>query len=135
VQLAGTVSFSNGPPVIQWQACSGPGMVTFGNLAQTNTTAGFSAPGIYTLELSGDDGVHAVAYDVVVIAVTDVITVSIARSGTNVNLSWTGGVAPYVVQRSGALPAANWSDLVTTNGNSVNLPVTNTTGFFRVQGQ
>jgi len=73
--------------------------------------------------------------DAVVIAVTNVITVSIALSGTNVNLSWTGGVAPYVVQRAGTLPAATWSDLVTTSGNSTNLPVTNTNGFFRVKGQ
>jgi len=134
-QLAGMVSFSNIPPVIQWKAYSGPGTVTFSNVAQTNTTASFSAPGIYTLELSGDDGVHAVAYDVVVINVTNVITVSIAPSGTNVNLSWTGGVAPYVVQWAGTLPATTWSDLVTTSGNSANLPVTNTTGYFRVKGQ
>ena len=50
---------------------SGPGTVTFGNAAQTNTTAKFSAPGVYTLELSADDGVHAVAYDAVVITVTN----------------------------------------------------------------
>ena len=66
-QLAGVVSFSNTPPVIRWKTNSGPGTVTFGNAAQTNTTATFSTPGIYTLELSADDGVHAVAYDAVVI--------------------------------------------------------------------
>ena len=51
--------------------------MTFGNAAQTNTTATFSAPGIYTLELSADDGVHAVAYDAVVFTVTSTINVSI----------------------------------------------------------
>src|ERR1039458_9860153 len=39
--LAGAVSFSNAPPVIQWKTYSGPGAVTFGNAAQTNTTANF----------------------------------------------------------------------------------------------
>ena len=135
VQLAGVVIFSNSPPVMQWKLYSGPGTVTFGNAAQTNTTANFSAPGIYTLELGADDGVHAVAYDAVVITVTNVINVSIVRAGTNVNLSWVGGVAPYVVQRTAGLPAASWSDLVTTNGNSTNLSTTNTSGFFRVKGQ
>ena len=37
---------------------------------------------------------------------------SIARGGTNVNVTWTGGVAPYVVQQTGALPAGSWSDKV-----------------------
>jgi hypothetical protein len=134
-QLAGVVNFSNTAPVIQWKLYSGPGTVTFGNVALTNTTATFSAPGIYTLELSADDGVHAVAYDAVVINVTNSIAVSITLNGTNVNVSWSGGVAPYVVQRADALPAASWSDIVTTSFNSTNLPMTNTAEFFRVRGQ
>jgi hypothetical protein len=133
-QLAGAVTFSNPAPVIQWLNYSGPGTVTFGNAALTNTTASFSTPGTYTLELSAGDGIHAVAYDAVVITVTNVITVFIAKAGTNVNVNWTGGVAPYVVQRSGAL-SPTWSDIVTTSFNSTNLPLTNTSGFFRVKGQ
>jgi hypothetical protein len=133
-QLVGVVNFLNPPPIIQWKNYSGPGTVTFGNAALTNTTATFSAPGTYTLELSADDGIHAVAYDAVIINVTNVINMSIARIGTNVNVSWVGGVAPYVVQRTGALPAT-WSDLLTTSHTSTNLPITNTAGFFRVKGQ
>jgi hypothetical protein len=133
-QLAGVVSFSNAP-VIQWKLYSGPGTVTFGDATQTNTTASFSAPGIYTLELSADDSVHAVAYDAVVITVTNGISVSIALTGTNVNLSWMGGSPPYVVQWTGTLPANSWSDLMTTSANSTDIPITNTGGFFRVQGQ
>ena len=134
VQLQGVVTFSNTPPVIQWNLYSGPGAVTFGNAALTNTTVNFSAPGIYTLELGANDGVHAVAYDAVVITVTNVIHVSIVHAGTNVNVNWSGGVAPYVVQRAGALPPT-WSDIVTTSFNSTNLPMTNASGFFRVRGQ
>jgi len=74
------------------------------------------------------------AYDAVVITVTNVITVSIARAGTNVNVNWSSGAAPYVVQRAGALPST-WSDVVTTSVNSANLPMTNASGFFRVRGQ
>jgi hypothetical protein len=134
-QLAGVVSFSNAPPVIQWKTYSGPGTVTFGSAALTNTTATFSAPGIYTLELSANDGVHAVAYDAVVITVTIGINVSLTLAGTNLNLSWTGGSPPYVVQWTQTLPAASWSDLVTTTGNSTNIPTTNISGYFRVKGQ
>ena len=134
VQLQGVVTFSNSPPVIQWTSYSGPGTVTFGNAALTNTTANFSAPGTYTLELSANDGVHAVAYDAVVITVMNVIKMSIARAGTNVNVNWSGGVAPYVVQRADAL-TPTWSDIVTTSFNSTNLPMTNASGFFRVRGE
>jgi hypothetical protein len=56
-------------------------------------------------------------------------------TGNNVNVSWTGGVAPYIVERSGALPPTSWRDIATPSGNSTNLPITNATGFFRVQGR
>ena len=135
VTLPGVVTFSNTPPVIQWKQYSGPGTVTFGNTALTNTTATFSAPGVYTLELSAADGVHAVAYDAAVYTATSGIHLSITPAGTNVNLSWTGGTAPFVVQETSTLPAGSWSDVVTTNAQSVSLPVTNSTEFFRVQGQ
>jgi hypothetical protein len=121
--------------VIQWKQYSGPGTVTFGDATLTNTTTTFSAPGIYTLELSADDGVHAVAFDAVTITVTNGIAVSITLNGSNVNVSWTGGSPPYVVQQAGTLPANPWSDIVTTSANSTNLPITNITGFFRVKGQ
>ena len=135
MQLSGVAAFSNSTPVIQWKLFSGPGAMTFGNVALTNTTATFSAPGSYTLELSADDGVHAVAYDAVVITATIGINVSLTLAGTNVNLSWAGGSPPYVVQWTGSLPAAAWVDLVTTFGYRTNLPITNRTGFYRVKGQ
>ncbi len=133
--LPGFVSYSNTPPVIQWKLYSGPGMVTFGNASQTNTTATFSAPGVYTLELSADDGVHAVAYDAAVITVSNVIHVSVACTGANVNLSWTGGMSPFVVERAGASPTGPWSGVVTTSLQNASLPMTNPAGYFRVRGQ
>ena len=135
VPLPGVVTFSNSTPVIQWKLYSGPGTVTFGNAAQTNTTATFSAPGIYTLELSAADGVHAVAYDAAVYH-RDERHQSVHRgAGTNVNLSWTGGTAPFVVQGTGTLPAGSWNNVVTTSVQNVSVPLTNAADFFRVQGQ
>jgi hypothetical protein len=135
VQLQGVVSFSNPPPVVQWTAYSGPGMVTFGNAAQTNTAAGFGAPGVYTLELGAADGIHAAAYDALVITVTNAIQVAIARSGTNVNFTWTGGTPPFVLEKADTLPAAAWSGAVTTSLQTASVPVTNHQSFFRVKGQ
>ena len=132
-QLPGAVLFSNTTPVIQWRLYSGPGTVTFGNASQTNTTATFSAPGSYTLELSADDGVHAVAYDAVIITVTNAINLSIGRAGTNVTLNWIGGSAPFVLEQSHTLPPV-WSGVITTSATSVNVPLTNASEFFRVRG-
>jgi len=133
--LPGFVSDSNTTPVIQWISYSGPGTVTFGNAAQTNTTATFSAPGVYTLELSANDGVHAVACDAAVVTVSNVIAMAAARSGLNLNLSWTGGTPPFVVERTGALPAGSWSGVVTTGLQNASVPMTNPPAFFRVRGQ
>jgi len=135
-QLQGTVTFSGASPAIQWQLYSGPGTVTFGNAAQPNTTATFSAPGDYTLMLSADDSVHAVAYSAVAVTVSQAIWVTIARAGTNVNLAWTGGSPPYVLQQSPSFPAAVWSGVFTTGVQSVTLPIaTNGSTFFRIEGQ
>jgi len=133
--LPGLVSFSNAPPAVQWKQYAGPGTVTFGNAAQTNTTATFSTPGVYTLELGADDGIHAVAYDATVITVSNVIQMSATRAGTNVNLSWSGGTPPFTVQRAGTLPAGAWNDLLTTSLPNATVPMTNTSSYFRIEGQ
>jgi RHS repeat-associated protein len=46
----GGIKFTN------WTKVSGPGTVTFGNANVTNTTASFSANGIYVLKLAASDG-------------------------------------------------------------------------------
>lgn len=131
--LQGAVSFSN-TPTIQWKLYSGPGTVTFGNASQTNTTANFSATGIYTLMLSANDGVHAVAYDAVVVNVVQGITVVAAPAGASLNLSWSGGLPPFVVERSAGLSPASWSAVMTSGVANASIPITGGSGFFRVRG-
>lgn len=133
--LQGFVNYSNTPPVIRWRSYSGPGTVAFGNAALTNTTAAFSTNGIYTLELSADDGVHALAYDAVVITVTNAFAASILRNGANANLSWSGGAGPFVIERADALPTNFWVGVATTSQQSATMPLTNGRGYFRVRGQ
>jgi len=135
VQLPGIVSYTGTPPVVQWKLYSGPGTVTFGNAGQPSTTASFSTPGIYTLLLSADDGVHAVAYDAAVLSVTNAVRVAIARAGTHASLTWEGGQPPFVVQQAEALPATFWNSAATTTQRSVTLPMTNSAAVFRVQAQ
>lgn len=133
-QLQGFVNFSNPATTNKWKQYSGPGNVTFGNASLTNTTATFSAPGVYTLMLSADDGVHAVAYDAVLLTVTPSIALTISSTGANVNLTWAGGSPPFVVERASAAFPAAWSGVVTTSQQSLMLPRTNGAGFFRVRG-
>jgi hypothetical protein len=68
--LNGVVNAPLGNARIQWQLYSGPAQVTFGNANQASTSVSFTEGGTYTLLLSADDGVHAIAYDAVVIHVT-----------------------------------------------------------------
>ena len=94
MQLQGFVAYTGTPPVILWKLYSGPGTANFNNPAQTNSTVTFNSPGVYTLMLSADDGVHAVAYDAVNLTVTQTITLAIAPVGNSVQLSWAGGSPP-----------------------------------------
>jgi len=135
VQLRGVVNFTGAPPAVQWSLYSGPGLVVLGNATQTNATGSFGTPGVYTFILSADDGVHAVAYDAVVIAVTSTINVAISQSGSTLNLNWSGGTPPFVVERTETLPAAAWSGVVTTSMQNASIPIADSNGFFRVRGQ
>jgi hypothetical protein len=134
-QLQGCVGCTGAPPAIKWKYYSGPGTVTCADTTKTNTTASFSAPGVYTLELSADDGIHAVAYDAVVLTVTNALSLTATRAGTNLNLSWLGGSPPYIVQAASALPASSWSGVLTTSLQSASVPMTNKASFFRVKSQ
>ena len=107
--MSGDVPYNTLPTTNRWRLYSGPTNVTFVNSTQTNTSATFNAPGVYTLMLSVSDGVHAVAYDAVVITVSSGITLALAHVGPNVNLAWTGGLPPFVVEWVGALPTSSWS--------------------------
>ena len=133
VGLQGFVSYTGSQPTVRWKLYSGPGTVVFGDPTRTNTAASFSAPGIYTLMLSADDGIHAVAYDAVKLTATQSLALHIDWSGTNVSLSWTGGSPPFVIERSWGVPANNWIPVMTNASYSAQLSVTNSVGFFRIR--
>jgi hypothetical protein len=73
VNLDGTVTDDGlpDPPAAvatTWAKQSGPGTVTFGDAGAVDTTATFSAAGVYTLRLTADDGALQ-AYDEMVVTV------------------------------------------------------------------
>jgi hypothetical protein len=136
VRLQGFVSYTDGPPVTRWKLYSGPGTVNFSDPADTNSTATFSAPGAYTLMLSADDGIHAVAYDATHVTVTQsTISLALGPVGTNVSLTWSGGSPPYLVELSHTLSAASWITVLTNNASSAVLPASASPCYFRVRSR
>ena len=78
----------------QWSKLSGPGSVTFDDASSPATTATFSAPGEYVLQLLGDDSA-AQSTDTVAINVNDTGTVSVVTTGPgSVTLDPPGGAYP-----------------------------------------
>jgi hypothetical protein len=77
-----------------WAKLSGPGSVSFGNTGAPNTTATFSAPGEYVLQLVGDDSDLQTA-DTVTITVQNTFTLSLVTVGPGtVSVSPPGAVHP-----------------------------------------
>ena len=92
------------PVAINWKLYAGPAPATSVIAAQAVTTASFSVPGTYTLMLSAADGIHAVAYDAVVIHV--VLTPVLTRSGNDEIISFPSATGHhYRVERSSDLVA------------------------------
>ncbi len=107
VTVTGTVNDPSGTAAIQWRQYSGPGTVTFSNANQRITNASFSAPGVYTLMLSAADGLHAVAYDAVIIHSLPSL---LARSGDDVVITFaTATGQQYRLERASDLAAGQWS--------------------------
>ncbi len=134
--LSGTVTYTGAEPNIQWKQYAGPGTVAFGSPGQAHTTASFSAPGVYTLLLSADDGVHAVAYDAATFTVSQTISLIVSHGTGQLRLDWTGQSTSYVVERAAALsPVTPWVPALTTGVQNATFPISNASGFFRVWGQ
>ncbi|MCE7981969.1 MAG: hypothetical protein DYG89_12305 [Caldilinea sp. CFX5] len=66
---------------VTWSKVSGPGTVTFANPNAANTTATFSAPGVYVLALSANDG-DVAADDFIEIVVNEAPKVAVGPAKT-----------------------------------------------------
>ncbi|MGZ5537359.1 MAG: PKD domain-containing protein [Chthoniobacterales bacterium] len=122
--LSGVVNDPSGTAVVNWKQNSGTGTTTFNDASRAQTSATFSAPGTYTLMLSAADGVHAVAYDAVV--VRSVPAVTTARSGNDFVISFATVVGQrYRVEQNNDLVNGQWSILVDNiAGNGGTIPIT-----------
>ena len=98
--LNGIVSAPSGNATIQWKLYSGPASVAFGNPNSGNTTVTFSQPGLYTLELSADDGVHAVAYDAIVMKVMPQARMANISTRAAVGIGENVSIGGFIIQGS-----------------------------------
>jgi hypothetical protein len=58
---------------------------------------------------------------------------SVTRSAGRLNVSWTGGAGPFVIQKKVQLTDASWTEVMTTAETSASLLIEGPSGFFRVQ--
>lgn len=63
------------------------------------------------------------------------IGLSATRNGDNLTLQWSGGAAPFTVQKRAGLGAATWTDVQTTSDRSLTVPIDGAANFYRVVGQ
>ncbi len=111
--LAGVVSNASSSA---WSKISGPGTVTFGNVAQPMTTATFSAAGSYVLRLSGSNALAQTWRDLAVnvTAFSRPQFSSVAMTNGKFQMQLNGPTGwNYTVQASTNL--VNWSALLVTN--------------------
>ena len=137
--LQGSISAPGSTPVVQWKMVSGPGTVNFGNATQAATTATFSLPGTYTLMLSADDSVHAVAYDAVTIDIVLAAEGSISGNDFVVQFPTLAG-RTYQVEESPDLSPTSWTTVagnIAGNGGLIQILVagalSRTQRFYRVK--
>ena len=80
-----------------WSRASGPGTVTFANPSVANTTATFSAPGTYVLQLTANDGALG-ASDSLTVVVNPANTPPVVNAGPDqqITLPATGTMAATV---------------------------------------
>ena len=58
-----------------------------------------------------------------------------SRHGPDVLLNWSGGLAPFVIERTTALSPPEWQPMLTNSQSSATLPPSDPAGFFRVRAQ
>jgi hypothetical protein len=100
--LNGVVNAPLGNATIQWRLYSGPAAVAFGDASHATTTASFTQPGVYTLMLSANDGVHTVAYDALVVHVTSRASMGNISTRVDVQNGQSVSIGGFIIPGSAA---------------------------------
>jgi hypothetical protein len=109
--LDGFVASGYGVSAKVWSKVAGPGTVTFGTPNSEDTTAGFSATGVYTVRLTAVSALMTV-FDEAQIVGTNFFTVILGETGGGTTVSEAGLTDTYTV-RLGDLPTNNVTVAIT----------------------
>ncbi len=60
------------------------------------------------------------------------VSLTAGADAAGLTLTWTGGTAPYTVQRKASLSDPAWVDVVTTDLTTTVVPISGPSGFFRI---
>lgn len=129
-----------GTVTTSWSQYSGPGNITFGDANALSTTATFSAPGLYVLQLAASDGQ---AVSVGSVSVNAIVRPAIVfeRVPGGLRLSWQASGLNWRLQsQTDSLSTGlgtNWVDVAgseATNQMHFNLESLSDTVFFRLIG-
>ncbi|WP_309383174.1 PKD domain-containing protein [Cerasicoccus frondis] len=116
----------NATPTSVWSQVSGPGVVSFADASDVNTTATFSIEGTYFLELSATDGIYTT---------DDTVTIVVNESTP------AGQLTVLYDFGTASLPAGNWNlvryagvgdevlDAIDTDGNATTIDLVITDAF------
>ena len=130
--LSGTLSDDGkpSPPGVTtagWSQLNGPGVVSFGNSHAPTTSASFSQPGVYLLQLMASDGQVQTVSTVTINFVLPVLSGQFISHSNLVSLSWPNQVGWHLqcqTNKPDVGLSTNWIDLPgTSNTNSIVLPM------------
>ena len=140
VILTGTVADDGKPnppgaTAITWSRVSGAGTVAFSNPTALSTSASFSAPGSYVLQLAADDGqVRNVSHLVINVIAPPVL--SVVRVPGGIRLSWDNSGGQWRLQsQTNGLQSNNWFEVLGSNlTNQMSFPINSANGavFYRL---
>lgn len=129
VTLLGTASddgrpASTGNLTTSWTTLSGPGTVTFGSSTALHTTAVFSAPGDYTLQLAANDG-QVQSVDTLVVSALPLPTLSHSLTVGTLRLAWPANALGWRLEtQTNSLSATGWLTIPgSSNVTSMLLPM------------
>ena len=135
--LAANASDPNGD-TITFAKASGPAWLSVASNGSLSGTPISSDVGTNAFVVRATDpgGLFSTATMNLVVVAAPPIIVSAVLQGTNLQLNWVGGIAPYQVQFTTNLPSTDWQNLgAPVSANSLLVSPTNGTAFYRLYGQ
>jgi predicted alpha-1,6-mannanase (GH76 family) len=122
-----TFAKASGPA---WLSVSGNGGLSGMPLSSDTRT------NVFVVSATDSGGLSSTATMNLPVAAAPAIVLSGVLQGTNLMLNWSGGITPYQVQQATNLISPVWENFgAPTSGNSMSVPATNGTAFYRVYGR